>query len=150
MELQSYVFDFRKSPTFDRKWNKEFDVEDIETNCFNIVLVNDICDDNIEDCLNADNQLRYNEEDMLFIDCHLVYDDTNKDNSFIALAEDCSYTFEENEDFKFKGAFVTNESGYVMGYSINTYSVNITNEIIFKKDLKFWTITEDNGSVIHG
>ena len=31
-----------------QKWNKEFDVEDIGTNCFYIVLVDEVCDNNFD------------------------------------------------------------------------------------------------------
>lgn len=147
MQLQSYVFDFRKSPTFLRKWNKEFDVEEIETTCFYIYLLNDICYDNIEQCVDentgrftfTDEQLQNN---SLKLPCYLELKYVDTDVSDIVLKEDTEYTFGADENFAMKGAFLVTDSGYVMGYSINSQSVNITNRIIFEKGLTFWNIVE--------
>ena len=143
--MQSYIFDFEKSPSFMRKWNKEFDVEDIGTNCFNIVLVDDICDDNISDCLNQDGQLKYDESHLKSVECSLVYnEDSDYDTSNIALANSVTVPFTTDEVFSMKGVFITNDAGYVMGYSIYTTSINISN-LSFEKDLILWDIVE--GSV---
>lgn len=115
-------------------------MEDIETNCFYIVLVDDVCDDNIEDCLNSDNQLRYAESHMRSMECYLVYTETDG-KGHIALSGDVTFTLGAT-NFAMKGAFLTNDAGYVMGYSINTSSLNITNALIFEEGLRFWDIYE--------
>lgn len=144
--VESVVLDFDKSPTFMKKWNKEFDVEDIGTNCFYIVLVDDICDDNISDVLDAENKIKYDEEHLLSLKCTLKYEDDG-DTSYVSLDGDVTHTFGGNENFNMKGVFVTNESGYVMGYSINQYSFNISNQFILDDGLKLWTILE---AKLHG
>ena len=139
--VESVVLDFDKSPTFMKKWNKEFDVEDIGTNCFYIVLIDDVCDDNISDVLDAENKIKYDEEHLLSLECTLKYEDDG-DTSYVSLDGDVTHTFAEGESFNMKGVFVTNESGYVMGYSINQYSFNINNQFIMDDGLKLWTISE--------
>lgn len=147
MQLQSYVFDFRKSPSFLRKWNKEFDVEAMESSSFNIYLLNDICYDNIEQCVDentgkfvfSSEQLQAN---SLVLPCQLELKYIDNDVSDIVLKEDTEHTFDADENFAMKGAFLVTDEGYVMGYSINSQSVNITNRIIFEKRLTFWNIVE--------
>ena len=144
--VESVVLDFDKSPSFMMKWNKEFDVEDIGTNCFYIVLIDDICDDNITDVLDVENKIKYDEEHLLPLKCNLKYEDDG-DTSYVSLDGNVTHTFAQGKSFNMKGVFVTNESGYVMGYSINQYSFNINNQFIMDDGLKLWTILE---AKLHG
>ena len=127
-----------------QKWNKEFDVEDMGTNCFYIVLVDDECDNNFSDCINQDGQLRYSNQHYISVECELKYT-INNNAEQIALADDVTFDFDGTtypESFNMKGAFLTTDSGYVMGYSINQYSINITTQMIFEKDLIFFDMVE--------
>lgn len=135
----SFSFDFRKSPSFLRKWNKEFDVEDLENTTFKIILVNENCDNNIEDCL-TDGVLKYGASDCLIEDCTLKYDELDSDNVNITLDGDVTFTI--NDPFQLKGAFITTSSKYVLGYSINTSSLSIYNEMIFKDEMVIWDIMD--------
>lgn len=137
--MQSYIFDFEKSPTFFRKWNKEFDVEDIGTNCFYIYIVNDVCENNIEDCLNSDGQLIYDDTNVLKQQCVLKYEEENE-NAHISLDGDVTIPVEGS--FKMKGTFLVADSGYVIGYSINTYALNVISSIIFEDGLKFFSLVD--------
>ena len=139
--VESCILDFDKSPSFMQKWNKEFDVEDIGTDCFYIVLIDDICEDNISDVLDNENKISYSEEHLLSLPCNLKYEDDG-DNAYISLDGTVTHTFESDERFNMKGVFVTNQSGYVMGYSINQYSMNISNQFILDDGLKLWSILE--------
>lgn len=141
------VFDFDKSPSFYRKWNKEFDVEDINSNCFYIVIVDDICEDNINDCINNDGQLLYSESShVLKEECSLMYSETsNGDNADIRL--NGTVTFNLSSDFSLKGIFIVNDSGYVLGSSINTYSLNVSDALTLEDGLYFWSLVE---GVING
>ena len=128
-----------------KKWNKEFDVEDMGANCFYIVLVDDNCEDNFSDCVNADGQLIYDESHMLTAECELAYVvDNNKES--IVLNEDCIFDFAEDsslpDSFKFKGAFLVTDARYAMGYSINQYSLELTTQLVFEKDLRFFDVLE--------
>lgn len=125
-----------------QKWNKEFDVEDIGTNCFYIVLVDSVCDDNISDCLNNDGQLVYEESDMISADCSLAFNNVNSEVSIISLDGSVTFTFGEGETFDMKGIFITNDAGYVLGYTINPSTVTISNQMIFEDGLIFWDIVE--------
>ena len=138
--MQSLIFDFKKSPYFFRKWNKEFDVEDIETNCFYIILVDDSCEDNIEENLNQDHQLIYDSEHMIREECLLKYEETDT-NEDITLDGDVEITLES--DFKMRGCFLCADSGFVLGYSINTYSLNISSAITFEDGLFFFSLTDE-------
>lgn len=138
--MQSFVFDFEKSPTFFKKWNKEFDVEDIGSNCFYIVLVDDICDDNIEEVLNPDGQIKYDESHLISGQCALNYVEIDKDTAHVILDGETSISLVN--DFNMKGCFLTNDAGYVIGYSINTFSLNISSGIIFEDGLYFFSLVE--------
>ena len=145
--MQSYIFDFRKSTSFMTKgWNKEFDVADLGANCFYIALVDDNCANNFSDCINADGQLIYNESHMVMAECELEYDVVRDSVENIVLADDCSFEFAEDEllpdSFNMKGAFLLVDDRYVMGYSINNYSVNITTQMVFEKGLIFYNVIE--------
>jgi len=127
-----------------KKWNKEFDVEDIGTNCFYIVLVDDNCADNFSDCINQEGKLIYTNNQRISQECELAYV-TNRNTESIVLNADCTFEFDGvtyPESFKFKGAFLTTDSGFIMGYSINLYSLEITTELTFEKDLVFYDIVE--------
>ena len=139
--MQSYIFDFKKSPTFFKKWNKKFDVENLSSETMNIVLVDDICDDNIEDCLNSNGELKYSSPNIVSEDCTLNFVEEDVNRSYIQLDDDVTFEF-GTANFSMKGAFLTTSEGYVLGYSINQYSLNITNEMIFEKDLIFFDIVE--------
>ena len=140
--MQSYIYDFEKSPTFFKKLNKEFDIECTGVNCFYIVLVDDICQDNIEDCINSDGQLLYDDvTHTKKASCVLKYNDIDKDTAQIVLDGDVTFNLGANM-FPLKGAFLVNDNGYVLGYSIETTSFNVTNQMIFEDGLIFWDITE--------
>ena len=148
--MQSLIFDFKKSPTFFKKWNKEFDVEDIISDSdtinadFNIVIVDDVCDDNIEDCIDSNGELVYSSPHILSKTCALDYKEEGLERCYISLNQDVTFDFEELsvENFSLKGAFLTTEGGYVLGYSINQYSLNVTYQMIFEEGLIFFDIIE--------
>lgn len=120
-------------------------MEEIGATCYYLILLDDICEDNIEDCLNEDKQLKYTDAQMQahskIAQCNLTYTDNNVDVARIVLDGDVVFNFNE-DNFAFKGAFLVTNAGYVMGYSINPYSVNVTNQMIFEDGLKFYEIVE--------
>ena len=61
------------------------------------------------------------------------------------LDDDVTFEFDGEtypESFDMKGAFLTTADGYVLGYSINQFSLTITTQMIFEKDLVFFDIIE--------
>ena len=128
-----------------QKWNKEFDVEEIETTCFSLYLLDDICPDNIGQCLDSDGKFSFNDTEMtehsVSQSCYLTSNHVSDTVDNITLRDDVTFTFGDS-NFAMKGAFLVTDSGYVMGYSINTYSVNVTNQMIFEAGLEFFEIIE--------
>lgn len=142
--MQSYIFDFRKSTTFLKKWNKEFDVEDFGNSTFYIVLVDENCNDNFSECINQDGQLIYDNTHSIKSECELSYV-VNDNTESIVLAADCTFDFNGEDyptSFNMKGAFLVNEDNYVLGYSINQYAIYITTQMIFEQGLTFYDIVE--------
>lgn len=143
--MQSYIFDFKKNTSLMRKgWNKEFDVGDMGASSFHIVLVDGNCKDNFSECVDSDGKLIYSNSQKISQECELVYVATGNTESLV-LNEDCTFEFNGEdypESFKFKGAFLTTDENYVLGYSINQYSLQITTQMKFEKGLVFFDITE--------
>ena len=142
--MQSYIFDFKKSTKFLKKWNKEFDVEAFDSSTFQITLVDGECANNFSDCVDSDGQLIYTSTHSISAECELDY--VVQDNTeSIVLKEDCTFDFDGETyptSFKMKGAFLTTDTGFVLGYSINQYTLEITTQMIFEKDLTFFDIVE--------
>lgn len=116
-------------------------MEDIGTNCFYIYIVDDICEDNIEDCINADGQLLYDDNvHVLKQECTLEYVES-VENGYINLDGDVTFTFGES-NFSMKGTFLVTDNGYVIGYSINTSSLNVTTSLIFEDGLTFFSLVD--------
>lgn len=140
--MQSYILDFIKSPSFFLKWNVDFSIATMGTDTFRIVLVDDVCQDNIENCINNDGELLYTGAHIQSENCSLSYVESGNTVT-ISLANEVSFDLTDVQ-FSMKGVFLTTDSGYVMGYSINPISVNVTNSVIFEEGLVFWTIMEEN------
>lgn len=130
-----------------KRWNKEFDVEAMESNCFYLHLVDDVCDDNIKDCLNEDGQLRYDESHLKSMGCVLEYveldpDDLTNEDANIVLSDNVTFEFDEDEYFPCKGVFLTTDNGYVLSYVINTRAFTLTNQMIYEEGLILIDIRE--------
>ena len=79
--------------------------------------------------------------------------DMSSDNTYSSFFLIGNYTLSKNftiqndgetypTSFKMKGAFLTTDTGFVLGYSINQYTLEITTQMIFEKDLTFFDIVE--------
>ena len=147
-KLDSFIFDFEKSPTFFKKWNKEFDVENLGSGTFNIVLVGDECPNNIEDCLNGTALQSFS--DTLTESVDLIFDEIDRDTFSIKVDGDVVFDIGEDNNFSLKAAFLTSSNtttNYVMGFSINQNSINVSNEVIFEDGLVFWSVAEGDTHV---
>lgn len=147
-KLDSFIFDFEKSPTFFKKWNKEFDVENLGSGTFNIVLVGEECPNNIEDCLNGTALQSFSNALTESVD--LVFDEIDRDTFSIKVDGDVVFDIGEDNNFSLKAAFLTSSnttSNYVMGFSINQNSINVSNEVIFEDGLVFWSVAEGDTHV---
>ncbi len=132
-----------------KKWNKEFDVEDtvgdttVLDQTFKIILVNGDCRDNFLECV-TDGVLNYSGSQIVSAECNLRYE-TNNNSESIVLDDDVTFDFDGEtypESFPMKGAFLTTYDDYVLGYSINQFSITITTQMIFEKDLAFFDVIE--------
>ena len=147
-KLDSFIFDFEKSPTFFKKWNKEFDVDNLGSGTFNIVLVGEECPNNIEDCLNGTALQSFSNALTESVD--LVFDEIDRDTFSIKVDGDVVFDIGEDNNFSLKAAFLTSSnttSNYVMGFSINQNSINVSNEVIFEDGLVFWSVAEGDTHV---
>lgn len=147
-KLDSFIFDFEKSPTFFKKWNKEFDVENLGSGTFNIVLVGEECPNNIEDCLNGTALQSFSNALTESVD--LVFDEIDRDTFSIKVDGDVVFDIGEDNNFPLKAAFLTSSNtttNYVMGFSINQNSINVSNEVIFEDGLVFWSVAEGDTHV---
>lgn len=153
VEEQSYIFDFSRVDSFFDEFNKKFKLSDmnvpnnngeITTNLKNFKLIlASHCPENINECLNSNGTL----------DTSVV---TIPDNSTKIIGLDWikrgygEGTIELHDEVIFnigaveqplKAVFLTTNTGYVMGYSINPVTINVTNRIVFDDDVIFWDIS---------
>lgn len=134
-EIQSFTFDFKRSPSFFERWNLDFLISNMNgtTKNFKIVIAGD-CHDNIEDNLTNNRTLNSSVTSKREVTCALKWED-----EAISLGTDVEFTIGDSV-IPLKGVFLTTSSGYVMGYSINMSSFNITNKLKFDKGTIFYSI----------
>ena len=136
MAEDSILIDWSRVPTFWRDWNVKFKVDGMNgsTSNFNIVFVS-FAYDTIDECLSG-GKLK---PEVLAgvsetIPCGLLYDDTE----LVKIADDVEWTIGDNI-IPIKAIFLTTDDGYVMGYSINISSFEVTNKLIIEKDTILWS-----------
>lgn len=142
-EVQSYIFDFQRVPSFFEEWNNSFKVEDMKDSStdasakhFQIVYC-DVAPSNINDCLNGSRLNTSSVHVLQTVDVNLKYD-----NDVISVRYDATWSL--GTDIKpVKAIFIRNKSnGYVMGYSINTVAFEVTNTVKLEKDTILWSIVD--------
>jgi len=137
-EIQSYLFDFTEVDDFFDNWNVKFSTTDMDgSNKFQLVLAS-YSPTNISECLNANGTLNTtNVTGTRVLDCGLIWN-----NRTIKLAFDVDFNI-GNSIVPLKAVFLRHKStGYVMGYSININSFNITNHLIYDADSIFYSIAK--------
>lgn len=136
MAEQSFMIDWSRVPDFFTRWNKRFDVDAMNGTVGNFeVVYSSYAPDNIYDCLSGDvlsNDVQITQR----VDCGLVWDEQGT----ISISDDVIWTIGD-EIIPLKAVFIRNKvNGYVMGYSINQTSFDITNQVILDADTVLWSI----------
>ena len=146
MAEQSYIFDFSRVPSFFEHFNIDFNISDMDGSSakFQLVIA-EYGGDNIDEYLDASGCLDtdiISVDTILVKDCKLSCTFDDYGDATIKLAE--SVTFGEDEgigdrNIPLKAIFLRDKTtGYVMGYSINLVSFNVTNAVVFDDDVIFW------------
>ena len=150
MSEQSLIFDFHSVDDFKENLNVKFSLTEDMTHLeggeyvtpssastkFNIII-SSYSSNEPSDCINSNGTLNTNNVvETETLSCGLTWDGT-----FIKVTDDVSVSLSEGEILPVKSVFVTNDdTGYVMGYSINTNPFEVTNEVKFEEGTIFWSI----------
>lgn len=137
-EEQSFLFDFQRSPTFLDNMNVKFHLLEMNSSNNFQVVFSTYAPTNIEDCLNADGSLNSDVTIQSSLDCSLKWE-----NDIISIRNDVTWNIGDAY-YPLKAVFIRNKSnGYVMGYSINITSFEVTNEVIFEEDTILWSFRDE-------
>lgn len=139
MEVFSYIFDFSTSPTFFERWNYDFKVEEMKQDANNFEVV--YCThapENINDCLTGgvlNDNVTIAEDGVCNL--NLKYEDR-----VISVRNDSIFNIGDYI-IPLKAVFIRNKSsGFVMGYSINNTSFEVTNEVIIEANTILWSLVD--------
>lgn len=150
MSEQSLIFDFHcVDDFFEKRLNIGFNLisdmahmEDGEivtpaTDKFNIVI-SSYSSNEVSDCIKSDGTINTSNVDISKnVDCGLSWIDGN-----IFLTDDAIINLSVDEILPVKSIFLRNKSsGVVLGYSINTSSFDVTNQVQFDKGTVFWSLS---------
>lgn len=137
MAEQSFLVDWSRVKNFWRAWNEEFTVQEMNgANNFQLVF-SSYTPNNIDDCLTNSGTLT---QDVLatstVIDCGLTWDD----NGIISISNNVTWNIGHETIIPLKAIFLRKkENGFVLGYSINQTSFDVTNKVIVDKDTVIWS-----------
>lgn len=137
MAEQSFLVDWSRVKNFWRAWNEEFTVQEMNgANNFQLVF-SSYTPNNIDDCLTSSGTLT---QDVLatstVIDCGLTWDD----NGIISISNNVTWNIGNETIIPLKAIFLRKkENGFVLGYSINQTSFDVTNKVIVDKDTVIWS-----------
>lgn len=136
MAEQSFMVDWSRVPDFFTYWNKRFDVDAMNGTIGNFQIVfSSYAPDNIQDCLDG-TVLSENVEITYPVDCGLEWDY----EGIISIANDIVWNVGD-EIIPLKAIFLRNKAnGYVLGYSINQTSFDVTNQVILEEGTVLWSI----------
>lgn len=137
----SYIFDFKCNPSFFDHLNVDFALEDMDgsTSNFNFYFCS-TAPSNISECLNNDGTLKTSVLSTIGnVDCKLDWD-----GSFIKVATDTTLTI--TGIVPLKAIFIRDKTtGYVFGYTINSNSFEVSNEIVFEEDTILFSLYNGDG-----
>lgn len=143
--MDTFQFDFRKCEHFFTRINNDFDFSSLD-NC-KVYLVGESCFDNYGECVENGVLKEALRNDSVNMTLPLVLEEYDYDAS-VKVIDDTSMTIPENTSVAVKGVFITSPNNFVIFYSINTYSVSTTENILFEKDTVIWSDSEVRGNGI--
>ena len=141
MGEESFYIDWSKGYSFWRFWNKMFDVELMNGTVGNFrIYFSSYSPENFEDCIVGRGEL---DPSIIMqsqgVNCGLIWDN---DESSIRISSDVVWNI-GNEIVPLKSIFLVNTSNkYVLGYSINTNSFDVTNQLVIDGGSYLWTFHE--------
>ncbi len=147
MAEQSYIFDFSRTPTFFEHFNIDFKLADMDSTTANFEMaIVKYGGDNIDEYLDSEDGTldtdTIGSENILVEDCKLSFEADSMGDITIRLAENVTFDIYDtlgDVNIPLKAIFLRDkETGYVMGYSINLVSFNVTNAVVFDENLIFW------------
>ena len=138
----TYIFDFKRSPSFFDQFNKLFDLDNMDGNSDEFAFI--FCStapSNISECILNDGTLDTSKVTVAdTVDCALSWED-NK----ISVASDTVYNI-GNTKVPLKAFFLEDKStGFILGYSINGNSFEVTNKIQFDEGTVLFTLYDGDG-----
>ncbi len=137
-EEQSFLFDFQRSPSFLDNFNVKFHLLEMNSSSNFQIVFSTYAPTNIQDCLNDDGTLNDDVTIQESVDCSLKWE-----NEIISVRNDVTWNIGDAY-YPLKAVFVRNKSnGYVMGYSINITSFEVTNEVIFEEGTILWSFRDE-------
>lgn len=133
----SHLFDWSKTPQFVDKFNKGFDLVSMNGSSNNFQLViSSFCPSDIDDCLTSNGTLNNDVTQTQTLDCALKWQDNT-----IKLGNNVTWNI-GTSIVPIKAIFLKDKNtGFVLGYSINTTAFDVTNQLKFNKDIVFWSIS---------
>lgn len=136
MVEQSFLVDWSRVPDFFTYWNKQFDVDAMNGAVGNFeIIFSSYAPDNIQDCLSG---FSLNENVVITydVDCGLVWDS----DGVISIFSDVIWNIGD-EIVPLKAIFLRNKAnGFVLGYSINQTSFDVTNQVVLESGTVLWSI----------
>lgn len=139
--MDDFYFDFKRSEHFIKNANSSFMMDDL--GICEIYLVGESCFDNYSECV-TDNLLKPElKEDSEHINLPLQLLEDGSDYE-VRILEDTTLDLSDKTSIAVKGIFIT-YNDYVMYYSINTYSVNISEQVFFEEGTLIESDVEDRG-----
>lgn len=139
MSTQSYIFDFQRVPSFFDNWNIQFKLLEMnDSNNFQLVF-SSYAPSNISECLSGD-VLSSDVTVASTVDCSLKW---TSDTGLIQIRNDATWSIGDST-VPLKAVFLRHKSsGYVMGYSINMNSFEVTNTVTLEADTILWSISDE-------
>lgn len=144
MAENSFLVDWSKGYQFWENWNKKFDVDNMNGTVGNFKLYfSSYAYENFDDCIDASGHLVSTVIQQSHAeDCGLIW---NNGESSIRISENVTWNIGDSV-VPLKAIFLTDVHGYVLGYSINTNSYDVTNQLIIDEGSYLWTFHE-GGSI---
>lgn len=151
--VDSYIFEFSRVDTFLDDINREgkFDTRDMDgiTKNYKMLLVSE-CPNNIEDCIDEDGTLLSDDIvhriETIGVDdgmCSMLWSKGINGERTMSIADSTVVYDLGDSSEELKAVFLVNMSegtGYVIAYAINSYSFPIDGEVILPCDGMVWTI----------
>ena len=114
------------------------------SNNFKLIMVSS-CYDDFPDCIDGNGVLNSSNTVSHTLPCSLRWELIDADNANVYLRNEVSVTLGDTIE-NLRAIFLTNANDYVIMYCIFNDTFQITNEMVFEKDYKFFSISDGDGA----